>query len=288
VPNPFRTLVPDSTTWNAATIQRRRLLTPFPQFGNVSVTEYNGSSDFHSVQLQFVKRFTRSLSLNGSYTWSREHIKNQYLNPQDTELTDYISPFERPHRFTFSGIYELPVGKGRTWGNDWHPVADAILGGWQIQGLYEWQSGEPLLLPNVFYNGDINELESRLGKKDDQGLRYGVDIPAWDISGFRVNGTVPGVANNFTSSSAVTLRNIPFTVDGLRNQRFLKFDVGLSKNFRIREGMKIQVRIDAINVLNTPYFSAPNVTPSSGTFAFTTAPVRQPPRDIQIGGRFTF
>ncbi|MGD9628990.1 MAG: carboxypeptidase regulatory-like domain-containing protein [Pyrinomonadaceae bacterium] len=288
VANPFRTLVPDSATWNAATIQRRRLLTPYPQFGNVSVTEYNGSSNFHSVQLQFIKRFTKALSMNGSYTWSREHLKNQYLNPQDTELMDYISPFERPHRFTFSGIYELPLGKGRTWGNDWHPVADAILGGWQIQGLYEWQSGEPLLLPNAYYNGDITQLKSFFGKKTEDGLRYGVDVPGFDVTGFRVNGVVPGVANNFTSGSAVTLRNIPFTTDGLRNQRFLKFDVGMSKNFRIREGMKLQIRVDAINLLNRPYFSTPNVTPSSGSFGRVVAPVRQPPRDIQIGARFTF
>ena len=288
VSNPFRTLVPDSTTWNATSIQRRRLLTPYPQFGNVSAMEYNGTSQFHSIQLQFMKRFTKGLSMNGSYTWSREHLKNQYLNPQDTELTEYISPNERPHRFTFSGIYELPIGKGRTWGNDWNPAVDAILGGWQIQGLYEWQSGEPLLLPNLFYDGDITELASLLGKKNEQGLRYGVDVPAWDISGFRVGGTVPGVANNFTSSSAITLRNVPFTTDGLRNQRFLKFDVGMSKNFRIREGMKLQIRVDAINLLNRPYFSTPNVTPSSGSFAFTNAPVRQPPRDIQIGARFTF
>jgi hypothetical protein len=52
--------------------------------------------------------------------------------------------------------------------------------------------------------------------------------------------------------------------------------------------MKFQIRVDAINVLNNPYFSAPNVTPSSSSFGFTNAPVRQPPRDIQIGGRFTF
>jgi hypothetical protein len=288
ISNPFRTLVPTSSTWNGSTIARRRLLTPFPQFGNVSVTEYNGKSSFHSLQFQFMKRFNKGLSLNGSYTWSREHLKNQYLNPQDTELTDYISPNERPNRFTFSGIYELPFGKGRTWGNDWHPVVDGILGGWQIQGIYEWQSGEPLLLPNAYFNGDPNSLESKLGKKDEQGRRYGVDIPAWDISGFAISGTVPGVANNYTSGSAVSLRNFPLTVDGLRNQRFLKFDVGISKNFRIREGMKFQFRIDAINLLNRPYFSSPNVTPSSASFGFTAAPVRQPPRDIQIGGRFTF
>jgi hypothetical protein len=288
VPNPFRTLVPDSATWNSANIQRRRLLTPFPQFGNVSVTEYNGSSTFHSLQFQLVKRFTKGLSLNGSYTFSREHLKNQYLNPQDTELTEYISPNERPHRFTFSGIYELPFGKGRTWGSNWHPVADAIIGGWQIQGLYEWQSGEPLVFPNAYFNGDPNSLKSKLGKTDSEGRRYGVDIPAWDTSGFFIAGSAPGVANNYTAGSAISLRNFPLTVDGLRNQRFLKFDVGISKNFRIREGMKIQFRIDAINVLNRPYFSSPNTTPSNSSFGFTTAPVRQPPRDIQIGGRFTF
>lgn len=288
VPNPFRNLVPGSSAWNGSTIARRRLLTAFPQFGNVSVTEYNGSSSYNSLQFQAVKRFTRGLSLNGSYTWSREHLKNQYLNPQDAELTDYISPFERPHRFTFSGIYELPFGKGRTWGNNWNPVVDAIIGGWQIQGLYEWQSGEPLRLPNAYFGGDLDQLQSKLGKKDEQGRRYGIDVPAWDTSGFKISGTVPGVANNYTSSSAITLRNLPFTVNGLRNQRFLKFDVGISKNFRIREGMKFQVRVDAINALNNPYFSAPNVTPSNSRFGFTNAPVRQPPRDIQIGGRFTF
>lgn len=288
VPNPFRGLVPDGGAWNSNTIQRRRLLTAFPQFGNVSTIEHNGTSNFNSIQIQFVKRFAKSLSLNGAYTWMRDHLKDQYLNPQDTDLTEYISTFERPHRFTFSGIYELPFGKGRAWGDDWHPVADAILGGWQIQGLYEWQSGEPLLLPNAFYNGDITELMSMLGKKDAERRRYGLDIRAWDNSGFFANGTVPGVANNHTSGSAISLRNIPITFDGLRNQRFLKFDAGISKSFRIREGMRLQVRVEAINVLNKPYFSAPNLTPSSGSFGFTSAPVRQPPRDIQIGGRFTF
>jgi hypothetical protein len=295
ITNPFRGLIPAEPAWNGTQINRRRLLTPFPQFGNVSVTEYNGSSNFNSIQLQFVKRFTKGLSLNGSYTWSREHLKNQYLNPQDTELTDYISPNERPHRFTFSGIYELPFGKGRAWGNSWNSVVDGIFGGWQIQGLYEWQSGEPLILPNVFYNGDPNELKSRLGKKNDQGLLYGIDIPAWDISGFYVlnasgQPTAPGVANNYSAGTALTLRNFPLTVDGLRSQRFLKFDVGVSKNFKIREGMKIQFRVDAINLLNKPYFGSNSlgVNPANATFGFTAAPVRQPPRDIQIGGRFTF
>lgn len=288
VPNPLRGLIPDGGAWNANTIQRRRLLVPFPQFGNIAVSEYNGTSNYQSLQFQATKRFTQGLSLNGSYTFSREHQKTQYLNPQDTELTDIVSPFERPHRFTFSGIYEIPIGRNRLIGKEWNSWIDAVFGGWQIQGVYEWQSGEPLRFGNVYYNGDPYQLVSKIGKKDEQGRRYGVDIPAFDISGFFINGVAPAFANNYTSGSANALRSFPLTTGKFRNQRFLKFDVGLSKNFRIRENMKFQIRIEAINALNTPYFSAPNLTPTSPAFGFTAAPTRQPPRDIQIGGRFTF
>ena len=305
VANPFRGLIPDVAAFNSATIARRRLLTPFPEFGNVAVTEYNGTSSYSSFQFQIVKRFTKGLSLNGSYTHSREHDKSRYLNPQDTELTDSISVNERPNRITFSSIYELPYGRGREYGKNLNPIIDAFLGGWQIQAVYERQSGEPLQFGNVYYNGDPKQLKSRLGEKDDQGRRYGIDIPAFDITGFYVGGiqlaaNTPGYANNFTSSSTNTLRNFPFTLDNLRTQRFLKFDAGVSKNFRIREKMKFQIRVEAINLLNDPYFSAPTLDPTVlptttaaginylGTLGYTNAPTRQPPRDIQIGGRFTF
>lgn len=292
VNNPLRGLVPGNSTYNAPTIARRRLLAPFPQFGALSVTEYNGTSSYQSYSVQFVKRFTEGLSLNGSYTFSKERITAQYLNPQDTEMTEMISPFERPHRFTFSSIYELPFGKGRKWGSNWNGVVDAMLGGWQIQGVYEWQSGEPILLPNLYYGGDITQLESRVGESDEQGRRYGIDIPAWDTSGFYINGVVPGFGNNFqtnTSGSADVLRYIPFTVDSLRNHRFLKFDVGVSKNFKIREGMKFQIRIEAINALNTTYFGTGiGLDPTNAAAFGITTSQRNPPRDIQIGGRFTF
>ena len=305
VANPLRGLIPDGGTFNAATIQRRRLLTPFPQFGNVAVTEYNGSSEYQALELQIVKRFTKGLSLNGSYTFSREHQAVQYLNPQDTQLQSQVSPNERPHRFTASFIYELPVGRGRDYFSKLNPVIDAALGGWQLQGVYEWQSGEPLTFGNVYYNGDPNDLVNKLGKKDGNGNRYGIDVPAFDITGFYAGGVVatanvPGFANNYTSSSANTLRYFPLTTGRFRNQRFLKFDLGLSKNFRIREGMKFQVRIEAINLLNSPYFTAPSLDPTLipnltdpnannlGRFGFSNAPTRQPPRDIQIGGRFAF
>jgi hypothetical protein len=96
------------------------------------------------------------------------------------------------------------------------------------------------------------------------------------------------------------LRYFPLTTGKLRNQRFLNFNLGMSKNFRIREGMKLQFRVEAINALNVPYFASVSVNPANvpnltnpaannlGRFGFTNGPTRQPPRDIQLGLRFTF
>jgi hypothetical protein len=290
---------------NAATIARRRLLVQYPQFQDLIVTEYNGSSTYHALQLQATKRLSQGLSFNASYTLSRDREKTRRLNPQDEELTDTISTFDRPHRLTFSGIYELPFGKGRQFFSKMHPVAEAIFGGWQLNAVYEWQSGEPLTLQNVFYNGDVRQLENLIGKRDEQGRRYGVDVPAFDISGFRIldnrqtlpNGAVnptfnqlviPGFGNNYTIGSQNALRNIPYTLDNFRNQPFQKFDAGLTKNFRIREGMRLQVRVEAINALNWVYLgNGLQLGVTNANFGFVSGQ-RNLPRDIQLGARFTF
>ncbi|MDQ4119987.1 MAG: TonB-dependent receptor [Acidobacteriota bacterium] len=289
VPNPFRGLVPQNPTLNAATIQRRFLLTPYPQFQDLIVTEYNGSNTYRSLQLQLNKRMSRGVSLNASYTFSRERERTRRLNPQDDELTDIISLFDRPHRVTFSGVMELPFGRGREFFSNWHPVVDAVFGGWQFNAVYEWQKGEPLVLQNVFYGGDITQLQNRLGQRDEQGRVYGVDIPAFDTSGFRMsNGNVLNFGNNYTISSQNTLRYLPYTLDNFRNQPFQKFDVGLTKNFQIREGMKLQVRFEAINALNWVYLGNGLQLAVTNTNFGLVSGQRNLPRDIQLGARFTF
>src|SRR5262249_13401456 len=120
VANPFRGLIPSSATYNAPTIQRRLLLVPYPEFGNIAVTEYNGSSTYKALQLQLTKRYTQGLSLNASYTYSKERESLTRLNPQDAELTEQVAANDRPHRLTFSFIYELPIGRNRWIGRNWN------------------------------------------------------------------------------------------------------------------------------------------------------------------------
>jgi hypothetical protein len=277
VPNPFRGLVPGSPLNTATTIPRWQLLLPYPQFTDLWIQQYNGSNRYKALQLQAAKRFSRDLSFNVTYTRSRLREKVSYLNPSDTQLEDRISPDDRPNRFTLAVVYLLPIGRGRRFGSEMNRALDLVIGGWQLNGTYEWQSGEPFLLTQPLYYADLNRLrqiKSRVGEDDGQGHKYGVDIPAFDTSGF-------------VRLSSFGLRNVPSTLDNLRNQPFLNVNLSLSKNFNFSENKRLQIRVEALNAFNYVYFSAINLDPNNASFGLTTGQ-RNLPRDVQLGAKFIF
>ncbi len=277
IPNPFRGLLPtDGSPFNTATtITRAQSLLAFPQFTNVWVQQYNGSNRYNSIQLQVQKRFSKSLSLTGTYTWTRLREQVNYLNPSDTELENRISPDERPHRYTLASVYQLPIGRGRRFGANLNRALDLVAGGWQFNGTYEWQKGEPFLLGNsLYFAGDVSQLQSRVGQSDGTGRKYGIDISAFD----------PGLVR----LSAFGYRNVPTTLDNLRNQSFLNINLSLTKNFTLAEGLRLQFRAEALNAFNRPYFGAGiNLDPNNAAFGFVTTQ-RNNPRDIQLGAKFIF
>jgi hypothetical protein len=277
ITNPFRNIAPAGSPLNTATtITRAQSLLAFPEFPNVWVEEDNGSNRYNALQLQVTQRFSKDFTMSASYTRSRLREKLNYLNPSDTELEERISPDDRPNRFTFSTVYDLPFGHGRRFGKDINGFVDAIFGGWKLNGTYEWQSGEPFLLTaGQFYSAvDFTQLKSRVGQNNGQGQKYGVDIPAFDTTAFvRLTG--------------FGIRNVPTTLDNLRNQPYLNVNLSVSKDFRIGEGKKLQFRAEAINAFNHPYFALVNLDPNNASFGLTTSQ-RNNPRDIQLGIKFVF
>lgn len=270
-----------------ATITRATSLLPFPQFGNVFAQEYNGTNRYNSLQMQANKRFSRDFTLTMTYTFSRLTERIGYLNPSDTELEDRISIADRPHRFTLAETWVLPIGRGRTFGKDMNKVLNAFIGGWQVNGTYEWQSGEPLALTNnLFFDGDLDSLTARIGDSNGAGQKYGIDIPAI----YNING--PNSSRLITLNT-FGLRNVPTTLDNVRNQPYSVANLSLTKNFQVGEGKRLQFRAEAINAFNHPYFgSGIGLNPGSSTapnaaFGFVTSQ-RNNPRDIQIGAKFTF
>ena len=283
IPNPFRNLVPGGSAFNtASTITRAQSLLQFPQFTHLWLQEYNGTNRYHSLQMQIDKRFATDVTLTATYTYSNLREKVGYLNPGDIVLEDRISPFDRPHRFTFAGVYELPVGRGRKFGNNMNRVLDGFVGGWQINGTYEWQSGEPFLLTgnNLYFPGDVNTITSRLGDGDGQGGKFGINRSAIDAPGL-------------VTLTAFSLRNVPTTLDSLRNQPYSVANLSVTKNFRMGESRRLQLRAEALNAFNHPYFGA-GMGLNPGTAAAPNASFglvttqRNNPRDIQFGAKFVF
>jgi hypothetical protein len=301
VANPLSGLLPGST-FNNATVARNQLLRPYPHFGTFSVETYDGSDRYNAGTVQLQKTFRNGNSLTTQYTYSALHDKLNYLNPQDGVLDERVSPNDRPHRFSIGSVLRLPFGREQRWGTDWNALTDAVLGGWQMSATYQYQSGAPLTWGNVYYAescGDPKNLKSNIGKQISEGGVTGIaglDFPAWDRSCFyfsdapvQVNGVVSASLQRSDQriSMGNTFRYFPSTLPNVRTDDLHLLDVGLTKNFSLPRGMRVQVRVEAINALNYTVLWNPNVQPNNANFGLVSTD-RNNPRDFQIGLKFTF
>jgi len=287
IPNPFKNLLPPTSPFNSLnTITRAQSLLPFPEFTNLWLQQYNGTNRYNALQLQISQRFSKNLTFSASYTRSRLQERSNYLNPSDTQLEKRISPDDRPDRFTASAVYLLPIGRNQRLGRNANGLVNTIAGGWQVNGTYEWQQGEPFLLSPTqvwYYAGDVSKLKALTGQNNGQGQKYGIDVSAFAIP--LANGLGIVRLQSFNTG----LRNVPTTLTGMRNQPFLNVNLSLSKTFNFSEKTKLQFRAEAINAFNHPYFgNGIGLDPSNAAAFGIVTTQRNNPRDIQYGVKFVF
>jgi TonB dependent receptor len=297
VPNPFAGMLVGSTL-NGATVVRSQLLRPYPEFGTFAIEQYTGSDRYQAGTLQIEKRFKSGNSFTAQYTRSSLHDRLNYLNAQDATLEDRVSPNDRPNRFSTGASLGLPFGRGARWGGGWNRAVDAVLGGWQVTGTYQYQDGFPLSWNSAYYDascGSPTSLVSHIGQKVSGGVA-GLDVPAWDISCFYFHDAAvqtSGVDNPALQRAdqriqlGNNVRYFPSTLPNVRTDNLHLLDLGLYKNFGLPHGMKFQFRMEAINALNYTVLWNPDTNPRNATFGFINQD-RNNPRDIQIGARFTF
>ena len=298
VNNPFYQVLPNTVTLGSSkTTSVSQLLRPYPQFTSVSAYITSGSSIYHSLQAQLLRRFSNGASFTSAFTWSKSMDATQYLNPVDTRPWYGVSQNDRAFRFATSGIYQLPWGRGRTFLHQ-GGIAAAIAGGWQVQGVYQVQSGQPL----SFQPGSL----ATSGTSSPLYLGSNPVDSAWGRSGYKKSIASAGSAGNWfntanwvttTSTTATSgkvpnvapnqyqLRTFPIRFTGLRADFLNQFDAAVQRNFslsRIYEPLVLQFRVDMINALNHPVYggSGTNSNPvtdwTSSTFGEVTAQENQP------------
>ena len=289
VRNPFQGLLP-GTSFNGSTVPRSQLLRPFPHFGRIRARRDDGTAIYHAGQFRVERRFSSGFTLLANYTWSKVIEEVTFLNETDAEYERRIGADDIPHRVVVSGIWELPFGRGRRFGAEWHGFVDAFIGGWQLQGIYQWQSGRPIDLSdrNVYFNGDPSTLRATITGDTVDGT--------FDTSGFyftdaavQTNGVVDPAKQRADTRIrlANNIRTLPSRLPGFRRQPLNLWDLSVIKNFSITESIKFQLRGEFLNAFNHPQFGDPNTDPTSSNFGKVTSQSNLP-RNVQIGLKVIF
>ena len=137
----------------STTITRGNLLQPYPQFTSVAGETYQGYSWYHSMQTRVSRRIAAT-NINATYTWAKNMLASECLNPADPMPSRAIVQADRRHRATVALIYQLPFGRRGRFLHNVSRRVDAVIGGWQISTMYIYQSGQPLSWGDVIFFGN--------------------------------------------------------------------------------------------------------------------------------------
>ena len=272
------------------------------QYSSLYAWRSNTNANYHALQVNFRHPMSHGLQLDFNYTFSKSidissdatrigawgGLGGQIINSWDPNAQRAVSDFDATHQFNANWIAELPLGKGKALAGNSHGALDAIIGGWQLSGLFRRTSGLPFnvsggfnwptnwqLGGNAFLTGPA---QTGVFKRTDSSGNLTVSV-------FK-NGT--SAINSFTA---------PFPGDsGARNQirgdGFFNIDMGLAKRWHMpwSEQQSLQFRWEVFNVTNTSKFDVQSVAPEldiSSTFGNYTGLLTNP-RVMQFGLRFEF
>jgi len=288
VPNPFAGLLP-GTALNAATVQRRQLLLPYPQFTNVTQGLENvGQIWYNSLQVSLEKRLSSGFTFVTAYTWSKAIGALTFLNDQDLEPTRAVTDEDRTHRLVISGVWQLPFGKGRRFGSGAGRATELLIGGWEYTWIATIQSGRPLNLPgNVDLIGDLTAGDQTFDRYFNTCV-----LPFGATQARQPNASNTGFESCSNPAFAIrgpnTLRTIPLRSSQVRLPSRPQFDMSLNKSFNFTETVRFQVRLESFNTFNTPIYGGPNTDPTSTNFGFITRNQANQPRNVQLGFKLVF
>jgi hypothetical protein len=307
LPNPFYQVpgFEGTTRFTNPRLSRFELSRPFPAFSGFSQNQQNlGRMWYDSAQFVANKRWVRGVTINASYTWvprwteeganTTTGIGSAYVD--DVSLLKNRGPYfsQRKHRLTASGVWEMP------WYRDQRSLAGYLLGGWSVAPMLVFQSGQPWDMPgNVDLAPGINLDDVALpGKKDGQFI-YGVK-PC--IGQRQSNGTYALLSVStaygctepyFLIREAFQRRTTSFRYDEFRRPSFWQVDMNFAKTTPITDRVRLQVRLEAFNLFNSPMYDERqyNQTTSSADFGRinrNSTPQSNFQRFIQLGFRLTF
>ena len=255
VANPFYGIV-NNGVLTSPTVSRGQLLRPYPQFTDIVPLYAAGAkSRYNALQLTGRKRLSRGLMFEGSYTFAKaEEIGMNHQNSYDIEASWALASYDINHRFVLSYLYEIPVGRNRRFFADAPTVVNAMIGGWQFNGITTFQAGTPLSITANNTAGTLRRADAaeqhRRGPAPGRAGR-GSPRPLLRHERLQPAGGVP------------VRQRADLLADAPRARRPQRRPLALQELRRSRLALTAQFRVEALNAFNRVQFSAPNTSVTS-------------------------
>ena len=262
---------------------------PYPVLGTIP---YNLDPIFHSImnslQVGAHKQYAHGIAFGAEYQWTRVLGTENVEDPSGKHPRDSYGPIGgiTPDVLQLSYSYALPFGKGRAFFPNSGTFANKAIGGWEISGVVDAQSGQPFSVsytatPSSQYPGLVSGRAS---------VNPGVSLyPAkktrtlwFNPAAFTAPKDTNGIAGGAYGTSGY---------DMLRGPRFQSWDMNLKKNIAWGDHYNVQLRADSFNIFNHPNFNTPNANISNSNAGTVTAISGTPSyqaRTMEFAVKFNF
>jgi hypothetical protein len=249
-----------------------------PQYSYLSVFSSVGGGNYHAAQLNVRKRFSGGDSIDVNYTFGKSidlrsatervgYSTGVLWNPWQPGLMKGVSDYDTTHLFNMMGVYNLPFGRGKKFGNSMARWADYIVGGWQVSGVWRWSSGFPT---SVYETG----VWPTNWNNNNWALWNGKPVQTGHYMNSQLAGGGPSMVADPKAAIAAFDYEMPGGVgtrNGLRGDGVFNIDTNVAKRIVMpyNEKHSVQIRWECFNMTNTARFD-----PYNASF------------DISVGGNF--
>ncbi|HZE71046.1 MAG TPA: TonB-dependent receptor [Pyrinomonadaceae bacterium] len=279
-----------------------------PQYGALAAFSSIGNSAYNAGTLSIRERWGTALTMDFNYTLSHSMddasglqtnggYGNAFIENAIRQKDWYAdSDFDIRQIINVNAVWQIPIGRGRWLFSNTNKVVDAFLGGWQLSGIYRWNSGLPAFTPYddarwaTNWNAQSNAV--RIRPIQTCPTRGGIDPPK--LFGCDPKQAYQSFRNALPGESGD--RNV------FRLPSYVVLDLGLGKEFKLPwgENHKLQIRWETFNVTNTQHFGLIDTsrtglgivldpgtaTPPTNWTNFTK--IQGTPRVMQVGFRYSF
>ena len=278
-----------------------------PQFSSLYAWRSMAWSNYNAMQATLRHRMSNGIQFDLNYTYSKSidissdaervgpasngsllGLNNNIINAWNPNAQKGVSSFDATHQLNSNWIIEMPFGRGRKLAGNSNRAVDAVIGGWQLSGLFRWTSGFPVTVDNGFSNFPTNfEMEGN------------ADQIAPVKTGVFFNTGTPNIFANgpaAISSFAPAYAGESGQRNPIRGEGYFGIDLGLAKRWLMpwSEKQSLQFRWEVFNVTNTARFDVQSALLSnslglgSGTSFGNYSALLSNPRIMQFALRYEF